>query len=159
VAERRSHLILMGLILAALVGLGSGRHGTLRKAHTGLRRDLEHDVTLTHLADDPEETADRHHLVSNLELALQMHLVQAAAPLGPHDEQPEGDDSGEEDERRVVHAVSMVRRSSVSALNVVSLPFSIASRAPAVSRSRKRRLCTVSSRSPSSSSWLTRCLM
>ena len=44
-------------------------------------------------------------------------------------------------------------------LEAASSPLSIAARAPAVSSSRKRRLCRLSSRRPSSSCWLTRCRM
>src|SRR5690242_3225383 len=145
--------------LRLFFGLGASGDRALREPDACVGRDLEDDVVILDLAHEAEDPAERHHLVSDLDVLEQPGLRLTPATLRHHDQEVEEGDHSAEEDQGCVQAASGVSRSSVSALNVASLPSSIAVRAPAVSLSRKRRLWTVSSRSPKSSCWLTRCRM
>ena len=122
------------------------------------RRDLEHELLVLRRADVPDQAADGEDLVADLDAGEQLALgaarrrcglirnsqsranmatIMISCPKGP----PVG-------RRRAGRA-----RAAVWAC---SSPRSIAARAPAVSSSRKCRLCRLRRRRPSSSSWLIR---
>src|SRR5262249_56911980 len=102
--------------------------------------------------------------VAQLDQPQQVLDLAALAPPLRHDpDEPEEDEEGDEDdERDYGHGISCETgpsRDSASCLKSASRPASIASRAPAVRRSRKRRLWSVSRRGPRISCCVTRCRM
>src|SRR5262249_50728895 len=122
-------------------------------------------------ADGAVETARGEDLVA-LGDVLEQRLLRDLSPLlRPDHEQPHHREDRDDDDQKACAACSRcdyvqaassgppARRSSASRLKSASRPASTAARAPAVSSSRKCRLCSDSSRSASTSCWLTRCRM
>src|SRR5438874_3808837 len=125
--------------------------------------DPDEDVVVPDIGDLAVEPAGGDDLVAGGDAPQHRFLGKAAPLLRAQDREPhEEEGDRDQNESGWVHVASMTpraarpSRASASALKSASCPRSIAARAPAVRSSRKRRLCRLSSRNPSSSSWLTR---
>src|SRR5919201_2717758 len=144
------------LSLVLLFGPDDPRHRTPRDAHVRPRRDIDHELVVGDALDVAEETAGGDDLVADLDVLDQRVLLGLSTPVRPDDEQPEEDEEDDDDDESGHNRYGTARRANASSLNDAKAPRAIASRAPAVRSSRKRRLCRLSRRRPRSSCWFTR---
>src|ERR671930_2021851 len=144
------------LSLVLLVGPDDAGHGAPRDADVRAGRDLDEELVVGDALDVAEEAAGGDDLVAHLDVLDQRVLLRLAAPLRPDQEQPEEREEDHDDDQTGHDCNGIASRSIASALNAAKAPRAIASRAPAVRSSRKRRLCRLSRRRPRSSCWFTR---
>ena len=130
---------------------GHGRNGATVEGDDHPGRDFEPHLVVVDLPDDSVQPARGDDLVVELDRILHRGMRALAAPRGNDEEHPDGGEHEDQDQE-----CAHVSLSSQSRLYEANTPPSIASRAPRVSSSTKRRLWSESSRSPSSSFWLTR---
>src|SRR5437870_3047475 len=148
-------------VLFLVVGLHHGGDASPRDADVDVVGDLDDQVALlVDRLDDSVETADGENLVSVLDRLEQLPLALLAGALGTDQHQPQHREDQQDDQESSVHEPSSeapASRASAAARKDWNSPRSIAARACAVNLRTKRRLCRLRSRSPSNSSWLTRC--
>src|SRR5438105_116483 len=144
------------LVLFLFFGPDDPGHGTARDADVRAGRDLDEELVVGDGLHVTEEAAGGDDLVADLDVLDQRVLLGLAAPLRPDQEQPEEREEDHDDEDARHDRNGIVSRPSASSLYAAKPPLSIASRAPAVRSSRKRRLCRLSRRRPRSSCWFTR---